>query len=259
MVKADQPARLAVLIDAENISPKIVDGLLEAVARLGQVTIRRIYGDFSKPMLLPWVAVAARHGIRAQLQVTTVPGKNASDIALVIDAMDLLHSGRLDGICIVSSDSDFAGLAIRIRETGTSVYGFGERKTPEAFRQACDRFFFTEDMAPAPMANVVRLAPSTVKPPPALTRSTAGKALPLVVRALVGAKSTDGWVDVAVLGSALARLEPGFDPRRYGSARLSDLVRQTNAFDVEPVQGRGMRIRLKQGQPGLGKPERKKA
>src|ERR1700690_1255162 len=140
--------RLAVLIDADNASARIADGLFEEVAKLGEASVRRIYGDFASSRLKSWSDILSKHAIIPQQNFAYTQGKNASDIALVIDAMDLMHSGRFDGFCLVSSDSDFTRLAARIREQGIDVYGFGEQKTPESFRQACRRFFFTENLLP---------------------------------------------------------------------------------------------------------------
>ena len=142
---ADRPPRLAVLIDADNTSPKVADGLFDEIAKIGEASLRRIYGDFSKGQQAGWERVLQKHAIIAQQQFAYTTGKNSTDIALVIDAMDLLLTGRFDGFCLVSSDSDFTRLAARIREQGTDVYGIGQQKTPEAFRQACTRFIFTEN------------------------------------------------------------------------------------------------------------------
>jgi hypothetical protein len=156
-----RPPRLAVLIDADNTSPKVADGLFDEVAKIGEASLRRIYGDFSKGQQAGWEKVLARHAILPQQQFAYTTGKNSTDITLVIDAMDLLHSGRFDGFCLVSSDSDFTRLAARIREQGVDVYGIGRQKTPEAFRQACTRFIFTEnfvaeDPGAAPAASTLR-------------------------------------------------------------------------------------------------------
>ena len=147
---ADASRKLAVLIDADNTSPKVADGLFEEVAKIGEASLRRIYGDFSKGQQAGWEKVLARHAILPTQQFAYTTGKNSTDITLVIDAMDLLHSGRFDGFCLVSSDSDFTRLAARIREQGVDVYGIGQQKTPEAFRQACTRFIFTENFVPEP-------------------------------------------------------------------------------------------------------------
>ena len=149
-MKAEQqrPPRFAVLIDADNTSPQIAGGLFEEVAKFGEASVRRIYGDFSNGQLRSWSDILQKHAIDPYQQFAYAKGKNASDIALVIDAMDLLHSGRFDGFCLVSSDSDFTRLASRLREQGADVYGFGARQTPESFRQACRRFIYTENLLP---------------------------------------------------------------------------------------------------------------
>ncbi len=146
MADENRTRRFAVLIDADNTSPRIVAGLFEEVAKFGEASSRRIYGDFSSPRSKGWADVLQKYAIDPYQQFAYTTGKNASDIALVIDAMDLLHSGRFDGFCLVSSDSDFTRLASRLREEGADVYGFGARKTPESFRQACRRFIFTENL-----------------------------------------------------------------------------------------------------------------
>lgn len=144
--------RLAALIDADNASAKIADGLFEKIAKIGEASVRRIYGDFSSARSKTWADILSKHAIIPQQQFAHTTGKNASDITLVIDAMDLLHSGRFDGFCLVSSDSDFTRLAARIREQGVDVFGFGEQKTPESFRQACRRFIYTENLSVAEQA-----------------------------------------------------------------------------------------------------------
>src|SRR4051794_15235497 len=153
MANEPRAPRLAVLIDADNASARIAPGLFEEIAKIGEASVRRIYGDFSGTRLKSWADVLSTFAIMPHQNFAYTSGKNASDIALVIDAMDLLHSGRFDGFCLVSSDSDFTRLAARIREQGVDVYGFGEQKTPESFRQACRRFIYTENLlpeAPAP-------------------------------------------------------------------------------------------------------------
>jgi len=232
--------RLAVLIDADNASHRIAYGLFGEVAKLGEASVRRIYGDFSGPRLKLWADILSKHAIIPQQNFAYTAGKNASDIALVIDAMDLLHSGRFDGFCLVSSDSDFTRLAARIREQGIDVYGFGEQKTPESFRQACRRFIFTENLLPEPSApNQPRSAGRK-----ALQPSSA--AVPLLRRVIDEMDSEDGWVHLGEVGKRVTNLAPDFDPRTYGHAKLSDLVLKTGSFDVDRPEGRGVRIRLKQ-------------
>ena len=146
MASEPRSGRLAVLIDADNTSARIVSGLFEEIAKIGEASVRRIYGDFRA--LKGWADMLSTYAIIPQQKFAYITGKNASDITLVIDAMDLLHSGRFDGFCLVSSDSDFTRLAARIREQGMDVFGFGEQKTPESFRQACRRFIYTENLLP---------------------------------------------------------------------------------------------------------------
>src|SRR5205809_7036234 len=161
MPEESRTRRLAILMDADNTSPRIAAGLFEEVAKYGEASVRRIYGDFSGQRLKSWVDILQKFAIDPYQQFAYTTGKNASDIALVIDAMDLLHSGRFDGFCLVSSDSDFTRLAARIREQGIDVYGFGEQKTPESFRQACRRCVFTENLLPETPASNSSAAPKS--------------------------------------------------------------------------------------------------
>src|SRR5437588_12204199 len=154
MPEESRTRRLAILIDADNTSPRIAAGLFEEVAKFGEASVRRIYGDFSGQRLKSWADILQKYAIDPYQQFAYTTGKNASDIALVIDAMDLLHSGPFDGFWLVSSDSDFTRLASRLREQGADVYGFGKQATPESFRQACHRFICIEDLLPQPPASV---------------------------------------------------------------------------------------------------------
>jgi len=231
--------RLAVLIDADNASAKIADGLFEEIAKIGEASVRRIYGDFSSSRSKAWADVLSRHAIIPQQQFAYTTGKNASDITLVIDAMDLLHSGRFDGFCLISSDSDFTRLAARIREQGIDVFGFGEQKTPESFRQACRRFVYTENLLPSAPANEPEAAPSA-KP---LQPSSA--AVPIIRKIIAQMESEDGWVPLGAVGTQLANLASDFDPRTFGFRKLSDLVRKTNAFEIDHPEGGVLRIRIK--------------
>jgi uncharacterized LabA/DUF88 family protein len=230
--------RLAVLIDADNASAKIADGLFDEIAKIGEASVRRIYGDFSSPRSKAWADILAKHAIIPQQQFAYISGKNASDITLVIDAMDLLHSGRFDGFCLVSSDSDFTRLAARIREQGVDVFGFGEQKTPESFRQACRRFVYTENLLPGAAADEQDSAPKkSLQPPSAAT--------PIIRKTIAQMESEDGWVPLGAVGTQLANLASDFDPRTYGFRKLSDLVRKTNAFEIEHPKGGTLRIREK--------------
>ena len=227
--------RLAVLIDADNVSAKIADGLFEEIAKIGEASVRRIYGDFSNPRSRAWADTLSKHAIIPQQQFAYTTGKNASDITLVIDAMDLLHSGRLDGFCLVSSDSDFTRLAARIREQGVDVFGFGEQKTPESFRQACRRFVYAENLLPGSGAgNSQDGASKPLQPPSA--------AVPIINKIITEMESDDGWVPLGEVGKQLANLASDFDPRNFGFRKLSDLVRKTDAFEVEHPKGGAIRI-----------------
>ena len=245
MADENRTRRFAVLIDADNTSPKIVAGLFEEIAKFGEASSRRIYGDFSSTRLRSWADVLQKYAIDPYQQFAYTTGKNASDIALVIDAMDLLHSGRFDGFCLVSSDSDFTRLAARIREQGVDVFGFGEQKTPESFRQACRRFIYTENLLPSAPAN----APDAVA---VKALQPDNQAVPILQRAIAQMESEDGWVSLGTVGRQLANLAPDFDPRTFGFRKLSDLVRETDAFEIEQPEGGSMRIRLK---PVAAKPK----
>lgn len=239
---ADEKApRLAVLIDAENASARIAEALFNEIATLGEASARRIYGDFASPQIAGWTRVLARFAIQPQQNFANTKGKNSGDIALVIDAMDLLHSGRFDGFCLVSSDADFTRLAARIREEGVDVYGFGEQKTPESFRQACTRFIYTENLiAPVP---VDAGAKSPVAEGPAAKRkpSEAARLIAAIIADMD--EDGDGWVAVGGIGNRLRNAHPDFDQRTYGYAKLSDLIRATGRFEVETGERGAMRIR----------------
>ncbi|MBL8674767.1 MAG: NYN domain-containing protein, partial [Rhodospirillales bacterium] len=236
--------RLAVLIDADNASSRIASGLFEEIAKIGEASVRRIYGDFSGTRLKAWADVMSTFAIMPHQNFAYTTGKNASDIALVIDAMDLLHSGRFDGFCLVSSDSDFTRLAARIREQGVDVYGFGEQKTPEAFRQACRRFVYTENLLPALPAADVPARPGAARTAPA-GKQRPSEAAPLIKTAIAQLEDDDGWVALGRVGQRLAILAPDFDPRTYGHARLGDLVERAGAFDVRRNDAGGVYIRAK--------------
>jgi uncharacterized LabA/DUF88 family protein len=243
MADENRMRRFAVLIDADNTSPRIVAGLFEEIAKFGEASSRRIYGDFSSPRSKGWADVLQKYAIDPHQQFAYTTGKNASDIALVIDAMDLLHSGRFDGFCLVSSDSDFTRLASRLREEGADVYGFGARKTPESFRQACRRFIYTENLVPeAPASSAGEAAPPRALQP-------ADAAVTILNKAIAQIETEDGWVGLGVVGRQLANIASDFDPRSYGFRKLSDLVRGTGAFEIEQREGRAMRIRAKAAAP----------
>jgi len=218
---------LAVLIDADNAQPVIVDGLLAEIANYGVASVKRIYGDWTGPGLKGWKEVLLEHSIQPIQQFAYTKGKNATDSAMIIDAMDLLYTGNFDGFCIVSSDSDFTKLASRIRESGLTVYGFGEKKTPSPFVSACDKFVFTE---------VLR---AKVDEGEAIAKKTASELkqdtkLVTLLRSAVDASSDDsGWANLGPVGSKIAKQSPEFDPRNYGYGKLGELVKATQLFEIE--------------------------
>ena len=238
--------RLAVLIDADNASARIAPALFEEIAKIGEASVRRIYGDFSGTRLKSWADILATHAMMPQHTIAYTSGKNASDIALVIDAMDLLHSGRFDGFCLVSSDSDFTRLAARIREEGIDVYGFGEHKTPESFRQACRRFYYTENLG----MDAAKLDVAALSDAPKADSSKPLSAAAALIRKAIIQPDDDGWVPLGTVGKNLINLASDFDSRSYGHAKLIDLVTNVGGFDTRRAEGGGVYIRVK---PASGK------
>lgn len=213
---------LAVLIDADNAQPSVVAELLSEVASYGTATVKRAYGDWTTPNLSGWKDALHVHAIQPIQQFRYTTGKNATDSALIIDAMDLLHGGRVDGFCLVSSDSDFTRLATRVREAGLSVYGFGEKKTPNPFVAACDKFIYTEILR-KPAAGARVEAPVQVP------------LRPILSSAISAAAREDGWAPLSTVGSLVLKTSPSFDPRNYGFQKLGELVRAQNYIEVKSV------------------------
>ncbi len=224
--------KLAVLIDADNARPAIVEGLLAEVAKYGTAHVKRIYGDWTKPDLNGWKEVLLRHSIQPIQQFRYTVGKNATDSAMIIDAMDLLYAERFDGFCIVSSDSDFTRLASRIRESGLTVYGFGEKKTPEPFRTACDKFIYTEVLAGTAEAE------TAAAPKPRSAKELRGdtRLMNLLRGALEAASDDTGWASLGTIGSIISKQSPDFDSRNYGYAKLSGLIKGIGLFETEERQ-----------------------
>ncbi len=229
--------RLCVLIDADNVPAGYAEAIFEEIAALGEASVRRIYGDWSATRLNAWAKKVAALGLVADQQFSNTKGKNASDIGLVIAAMDFLHSGLFDGFILVSSDSDFTRLAARVREQGLDVYGIGEKKTPEAFRMACKRFIYVENLGvnddvredPRPAARTD--APEAAKPG---TKDAPAKAIPLIIAAMRAIDPEGEWYSLGQVGQYITQANPDFDTRTYGSAKLSDLVRKISRFEVKP-------------------------
>lgn len=240
--------RLCVLIDADNVPSGYAEAIFEEIASLGEASVRRIYGDWSAQRLAGWAKKVAALGLVADQQFSNTKGKNASDIGLVIAAMDFLHSGLFDGFVLVSSDSDFTRLAARIREQGLDVYGIGEKKTPEAFRMACKRFIYVENLGaaddapePAPARGAARSEqPDT---PKSGTKEAPAKAIPFIVAAMRAIDPDAEWYSLGQVGQFITQGTPDFDTRTYGSAKLSDLVRKISRFEVRPGPGGQLQMR----------------
>lgn len=218
---------LAVLIDADNANPAIVEGLLAEIAKLGLAAVKRIYGDWTTSKLSHWKTALLQHSIQPIQQFAYTTGKNATDSAMIIDAMDLLYSGTFDGFCLVSSDSDFTRLASRIRESGKLVYGFGEQKTPRPFVTACDRFIYTEVFSTSSATGQPVKRTSSKD----LRKDT--KLLNLLRSAIDAASDENGWAHLGQVGSNIIKQAPDFDSRNYGYGKLSDLVTAIDLFKTE--------------------------
>lgn len=254
-IESEEPTRrFAVLIDMDNVSASIIEGLLAEIASFGETTVKRIYGDFTSTTSAQWKKVLNKYAIKPVQQFAYTTGKNATDSTLIIDAMDLLYTRRFDGFCLVSSDSDFTGLALRIREEGLTVLGFGEQKTPEAFRNACHKFIFTEVLRPvSSQENDALLLATEITPlkntvtatnPTALIPMQRPKEFPrdFFLQALEKSCDDTGWAHLGSFGSYLTKLQPDFDPRLFGFKKLSDLVKaKADIFQLEErsVHGSG--------------------
>jgi len=220
---------LAVLIDADNANPAIVEGLLAEVAKLGTASVKRIYGDWTTPNLGQWKTVLLEHSIQPIQQFRYTTGKNATDSAMIIDAMDLLYTGHFSGFCLVSSDSDFTRLASRIRESGKCVYGFGEKKTPRPFVSACDRFIYTEVFAKkSEDQKELSLTPRN-------TKELRGDAtlMNLLRSAIEACSDESGWAALGPVGNFISKTANDFDPRNYGFIKLSELIKAIGLFELD--------------------------
>jgi len=219
--------KLAVLIDADNAQPSIVEGLLAEIAKYGTANVKRIYGDWTGSHLRSWKEVLLLLSIQPIQQFRYTVGKNATDAAMIIDAMDLLYTNKFDGFCIVSSDSDFTKLASRIRESGLVVYGFGEKKTPGPFVSACDKFIYTEVLT-SKEDDTLSIKRKSVN---SLKQDT--KLVNLLRNAVEASSDDSGWAHLAPMGSTIAKQAPEFDPRNYGYKKLGELMAATKLFQIE--------------------------
>lgn len=217
--------RIAVLIDAENTSPQFAEALLDELAKYGAATIKRAYGDFSSPYLAGWTRQLNARAIRAMHQNAFTAGKNSTDSALIIDAMDLLYADNVEAFALVSSDSDFTGLALRLREAGKTVYGLGLQRTPQSLQNACDRFIALELLAADAASDEVDDAVAQSGGPTTTAGGESSTNLQsLLTKAVNATAGEDGWVNLAYFGSHLRRMNASFDPRTFGHAKLSSLV-----------------------------------
>ncbi|HSS65743.1 MAG TPA: NYN domain-containing protein [Gammaproteobacteria bacterium] len=220
---APETTNLAVLVDADNAQSSVIAEILGEVARYGTATVKRAYGNWTTPHLASWKNVLHVHAVQPIQQFSYTRGKNATDSALIIDAMDLLHGGKVDGFCLVSSDSDFTRLATRIREAGLAVYGFGDKKTPQPFVAACDKFVFTEILG----------EPAKKSKPQKATNS---KLRELLLLAISSSAQEDGWASLGAVGSLVNKNDPSFDSRNFGYRKLGDLVRDQSYLEVDERQ-----------------------
>lgn len=235
---------LGVLIDADNAQPAIIGNLLQEIAKYGSATVKRIYGNWTSQGLAGWKESLLTYSIQPIQQFNYTSHKNSTDSALIIDAMDLLYAGNLDGFCIVSSDSDFTRLASRLRESGKIVYGFGEQKTPKPFVEACDKFIYTEILR-----NIVeKTIDEPVKPlidqnnPSELKGDT--KLVNLLRNSVEDSSDEDGWANLATVGQTIQNIAPDFDSRNYGFKRLSELFKEIGLFEIDERESTSSHTKL---------------
>jgi hypothetical protein len=234
-METKQDLKLAVIIDADNVPSANVKAMMEEIAKYGVPTFKRIYGDWTKPNLAGWKGVLLENAITPVQQYGYTTGKNATDSAMIIDAMDILYTGKVDGFCIVSSDSDFTKLATRLRESGMKVFGFGERKTPNPFIVACDKFVYLEILKSPSNVKVNETVTSKTKtaehpPIPVIDKQT----LLLISSTVNDIADEDGWAFLGDVGNLLIKKKPDFDPRNYGFDKLTPLIKSLKSnFDVD--------------------------
>ena len=242
MSEKNKELKLAVLIDADNVPYSNVKGMMEEIAKFGTPTTKRIYADWTRPNANGWKAVLLEHAITPVQQYSYTIGKNSSDSALIIDAMDLLYTGKVDGFCIVSSDSDFTRLAIRLRESGMKVIGIGEKKTPASLIAACDRFIFLEVLDGAIQKSPKKIASGTSKPAEKPIEKPAEKVyskideptIELIESTIEAIGDEDGWAFLGDVGNLIVRKKPEFDPRNFGFAKLTPMLKSlTDILEID--------------------------
>lgn len=238
-MRENKDLRLAVLIDADNIPYSNIKGVLDEIAKIGIPTIKRIYGDWTKPTVSGWKQPLLEHAITPIQQYSYTTGKNATDSAMIIDAMDILHSEKVDGFCLVSSDSDFTRLAVRLRESGMLVIGIGEKKTPNPFIVACDKFIYIEIIGNSDIENS-----DTQHDLSSSNQSKANKdsniepinkkLIQLLKTTVMDLADDDGWAFLGDMGNLIIKKRPDFDPRNYGYQKLTPLIKSLNkVFDID--------------------------
>ena len=241
--------RLAVLIDADNVSHTNIRGMMEEIARYGNATIKRIYGDWTRPNLGGWKHLLLDYAITPVQQFGYTTGKNATDSAMIIDAMDILYSEKADGFCLVSSDSDFTRLATRLREAGKTVYGIGEQKTPNAFIAACDRFIYMEILDESsheePESSTPEVAAAEQKPAKQQAQAKKKKTIKkisadvikLISSTISDVEDENGWAYLGEVGSLLLKKQPSFDSRNYGFEKLTPMIKAIGLYEIDVREG----------------------
>ena len=244
-MEAGKDPRLAVLIDADNVPYANVKEMLEEIAKYGTPTFKRIYGDWTKPTVSGWKTVLLENAITPVQQYSDTAGKNATDSAMIIDAMDILYSGRVDGFCIVSSDSDFTRLATRLREAGMKVIGIGEKKTPRAFISACEKFIYLEILKSASeSSDNSKKSKGKSKSDEKSVEKVDRNLIKLITDSVNDLADENGWAFLGELGNLLIKKQPNFDPRNYGFNKMHQLIKSIDKFEVDQRDTGNKNIKL---------------
>lgn len=234
MIRKQDDLQLAVLIDADNVPYAHIKGMLEEIAKFGIPAIKRIYGDWTQNTMKGWKPALLEHAIIPVQQYSYTTGKNATDSAMIIDAMDILHNQKVDGFCLVSSDSDFTRLATRLRESGMMVIGIGEKKTPKPFIVSCDKFIYIEILSAKDIPKSGESLSDSKTPPDSEMDQIDQKFIQLLISSIEDLADDDGWAFLAEVGSLIIKKKPDFDPRNYGFSKLTPLIRSMkNQFDID--------------------------
>ncbi len=244
-MEAGKDPRLAVLIDADNVPYSNVKEMLEEIAKYGTPTFKRIYGDWTKPTVSGWKTVLLENAITPVQQYSYTSGKNATDSAMIIDAMDILYSGRVDGFCIVSSDSDFTRLATRLREAGMKVIGIGEKKTPRAFISACEKFIYMEILkSESESPDNGKKSTGKTKSDKKSVEKVDRNLIKLITDSVNDLADENGWAFLGELGNLLIKKQPNFDPRNYGFNKMHQLIKSIDKFEVDQRDTGNKNIKL---------------